>query len=55
MDCRCNDVTELYNQEAGDYVTGHLRPIDGEYVCPDTGRRWRLDDGDAAQTRLTQV
>ena len=55
MECRCNHVTELYGQEAGDYVTSHLEPVGDEFVCPDTGRRWRLDDSDAEQTRLVQT
>jgi hypothetical protein len=55
MDCRCNDVTELYGREAGDYVTSHLQAVGDEFVCPDTGRRWRLDDADPEQTRLVQA
>ena len=55
MECRCTNVTELHDAEAGDYVTGHLRPDGDAYVCPDTGRRWALDDGDPVQTRLVQV
>ena len=56
MECRCMNVTELYGREAGDYVTQHLQPDDdGNFVCPDTGRRWRLDDSDSEQTRLVQM
>ena len=55
MECRCTNVTELHGAEAGDYVTGHLQPDGDAYVCPDTGRRWALDDGDPVQTRLVQV
>ena len=57
MECRCTTATEFMGAEAGDYVTSHLR-ANGEpglYVCPDTGRRWRLDDSDPEQTRLVQI
>ena len=54
MECRCTNVTELYGTEAGDYVTSHLQPDGDVFVCPDTGRRWRLDDSDREQTRLVQ-
>ncbi len=56
MGCRCYEVEELYGEEAGEYVATHLQPdADGEgYVCPDTGRRWQLDDSDPEQTRLAQ-
>jgi len=54
VECRCPNVTELYGNEAGDYVTRHLQPDGDEFVCPDTGRRWRLDDADREQTRLVQ-
>ena len=51
-------MTELYGTEAGDYAAGHLQPDAnapvGRYVCPDTGRRWELDDRDPEQTRLVQ-
>jgi hypothetical protein len=55
MECRCNEVTELYGREAGDYVSGHLQATDDRYTCPDTGRQWTLDDRDPEQTRLTQA
>jgi hypothetical protein len=57
MECRCYEVDELYGQEAGEYASTHLQPDgDGEdYVCPDTGRHWRLDDSDPEQTRLAKV
>jgi hypothetical protein len=55
VECRCTTLTELYGAEAGDYVTGHLKPDGDAYVCPDTGRRWALDDHDPVQTRLAQV
>jgi hypothetical protein len=55
MDCRCNEVTELYGREAGDYVAGHLHPDGAAFTCPDTGARWELDDSDAEQTRLTRT
>jgi hypothetical protein len=57
VDCRCYEVDELYGEDASDYARTHLQPDDdGEgYVCPDTGRRWRLDDSDPEQTRLAQV
>ena len=50
MECRCNDVDELYGGEAEAYAAEHLRrdDLDSErfeerYSCPDTGRRWILD------------
>ncbi len=50
MDCRCNDVTELYGQEAEAYAGEHLRAdglrsdrFEEDYRCPDTGKRWLLD------------
>jgi hypothetical protein len=57
IDCRCLEIDELYGEEAGEYVSSHLQPdADGEgYVCPDTGRRWRLDDSDPEQALLVQV
>ena len=55
MECRCANVIELYGPEAGDYVTEHLRPDGDGYVCPDTGRRWRVDDDDDEQTRIVQI
>jgi hypothetical protein len=55
MECRCINVTELAGPEAGDYVALHLRRDGEQFVCPDTGRRWRLDDADPEQARLVQV
>jgi hypothetical protein len=55
MQCRCNEVTELYGREAGDYASGHLQATGNRYTCPDTGRQWTLDDSDAEQIRLTQA
>jgi len=57
MDCRCYETEALYGEEASEYVSSHLQPDpEGEdYVCPATGRHWRLDDSDPEQTRLVQV
>jgi hypothetical protein len=55
VECRCDEVTELDGREAGEYVTMHLEPDGDESVCPDTGRRWRLDDSDPEQTRLVRL
>ena len=54
MNCRCNEVTELYGDEAAAYADEHLHAGGGadELVCPDTGARWRLDDRDSEQPRL---
>lgn len=57
MGCRCNEVTELYGEEAAAYADEHLHAggVVDELVCPDTGMRWRLDEGDADQPRLVAV
>jgi hypothetical protein len=55
VECRCTIITELYGTEAGEYVTRHLQPDGDGFVCPDTGRRWKLDDADPEQTRLAQL
>ena len=64
MDCRCNDATEFYGEEAERYAADHLvadesrdEPLEERYSCPDTGRRWPLDypdrtDGDPGPARL---
>ena len=50
MSCRCNDVTELYGDEAETYARDHLvsdevrsEAFEEDLSCPDTGSRWRLD------------
>ena len=57
MDCRCNEVTELYGDEAEAYLADHLqRTTDGTYSCADTGARWQVDEEtDPAQQRLVRV
>ena len=68
MECRCNEATELYGDEASQYAAGHLvrdETIEDElratYSCPDTGRRWEMDfppdepGGDPGDARLRQV
>ena len=59
MDCRCNEATELYGDEAETYAAGHLVVGEAEnrgeerFSCPDTGRRWLLDrPDDTGQARL---
>jgi hypothetical protein len=65
VDCRCNEVTELYAEEAERYAREHLvsdevrsDAFEELLSCPDTGRRWRFDypertEGDPGQARLT--
>jgi hypothetical protein len=57
MDCRCDTTTELYGQEAAAYLADHVRRApDGTYSCPDTGKRWRVDEEtDPQQPRLVQL
>jgi hypothetical protein len=50
MACRCNDVTELYGDDAERYAREHLHTdevrteaFEELLSCPDTGARWRLD------------
>ena len=50
MDCRCDNVTELYGDEAERYAGEHLsrdetdmETFEERFACPDTGRRWLLD------------
>ncbi len=64
MDCRCENVRELYGDEAERYATEHLRSDESDteafterLSCPDTGARWLLDypertDDDPGQARL---
>lgn len=64
MECRCNEVTEVFGHEAEEYAAGHLRSdgtrsdgFEEDYRCPDTGRRWLLDwpdrtERDPGQARL---
>jgi hypothetical protein len=65
VDCRCNEATEFYGDEAEAYAREHLvsdevRSDAFEEIlsCPNTGRRWRLDypertKDDPGQARLT--
>jgi hypothetical protein len=57
MDCRCNEATELYGSEAVDYAATHLASgaDDEGFVCPDTGKGWRLDTSDPDQPHLVQI
>ncbi len=67
MACRCNDVTELYGDEAESYARDHLHTdevrseaFEELLSCPDTGRRWKLDFPDRTQrepgqARLTTI
>ncbi len=48
--CLCNDLTELWDDEAKKYIEGHLRSIEVKsdgwevvYDCPNTGFRWIED------------
>ena len=50
MRCRCDDVLELWGDEAKTYVSQHLREVDVRadgwgaiHVCPVTGIRWVED------------
>jgi hypothetical protein len=52
--CRCTEATEFYGEEAERYLADHLQADGDRYVCPDTGRRWRLEQTDAGQPRLVQ-
>lgn len=62
MQCRCNDVTELYGQEAEAYAAEHLRAdgvrserFEERYTCPDTGKRWLLDWPDRTEQEPGQA
>ena len=57
MDCRCDTVEELYGAEAEAYLADHLhRAPDGTYSCPDTGKRWQVDEQtDPQQPRLVRL
>jgi len=67
MTCRCNDVTELYGNEAEDYAGEHLRRAETRtealqegYTCADTGADWLLDypertEREPGQARLRKV
>ncbi len=50
MECRCNDATEFYGDEAERYAREHLTAEEADsarfeerFSCPDTGRAWLLD------------
>jgi hypothetical protein len=60
--CRCNDVAELYGDEAESYAREHLRTdevrsdaFEELLSCPDTGRRWRLDYPDRTEREPGQA
>jgi hypothetical protein len=65
MDCRCNEATEFYGDEAESYARDHLvtdevrsEAFEELLSCPDTGRQWRLDypertEREPGQARLT--
>jgi hypothetical protein len=67
MACRCNEVTELYGDEAETYAAEHLRrtetrtdALEESYSCPDTGAGWLLDypdrtEREPGQARLAKV
>ena len=68
MECRCNESTEFYGDEAASYAAGHLvrdetvaDELRSAYSCRDTGRRWQLDfppdtpGGDPGDARLRVV
>ena len=62
MDCRCNEATEFYGNEAEQYARDHLVTDEvrteafGELLsCPDTGRRWQLGYDEDGQARLVQT
>ena len=52
MECRCATANELQGADAEAYVAEHLRADGDGFVCPDTGKRWRLDESDPEQPRL---
>lgn len=50
MGCRCEEITELWNDEAKRYADEHLQMVQDRtaewevlYRCPDTGRMWLED------------
>ncbi len=50
MICRCEDLTELWDEEAKSYADWHLEQVEVRaggweilYRCPKTGRRWLKD------------
>ena len=62
MDCRCNDATEFYGQEAESYARDHLATdevrtdaFEELLSCPDTGRRWKLDYPDRTEREPGQA
>jgi hypothetical protein len=54
MECRCTHVDVLYDSEAEQYASEHLRSDGLTLVCPDTGARWRIEHRDV-QMVLRQV
>ena len=62
MDCRCNEATELYGDEADRYATEHLvagrsdtARLEQRFSCPDTGRVWKLDYPDRTEREPGQA
>ncbi|MBW3592976.1 MAG: hypothetical protein KY396_04725 [Actinobacteria bacterium] len=50
MECRCDNITELYGTEAEAYAGEHLvrdetdtEAFEEQFACPDTGRVWLFD------------
>lgn len=48
--CRCEEFTELWDDEAKNYISTHLELIETQgdgwkvlYHCPKTGRQWQED------------
>jgi hypothetical protein len=67
MDCRCNDATEFYGEEAERYAREHLHTdevrsesFEEVLACPDTGARWLLSfpertEREPGQARLART
>ena len=67
MTCRCNEVTELYGDEAETYAREHLHmqevrsdAFEERLTCPDTGADWLLDypertEREPGQARLARA
>jgi hypothetical protein len=53
--CRCNEATELYGEEAREYIAQHLAKVGDFYECPDTGYMWELDETDPERVRVVRA